>query len=377
MKRFRVFVTVTMIFVAGFACKEKYAPPEVTNAQQVLVVDGYINANGEATRIILSQSVRIYDSVQFNPIGTATVSVEGSDGSSWVLDYMGNGVYSRVLNPLSSSNTYRLRIRIVNNEYLSDDVRVKTAPPITDIPWERQPQGLRLFVNTQDDRDSSRYYRWEFKETWQFRTPYQTIFKYDSASKSIMIDPSPLIEQDCWQNDTSRQINIGTSANLAKDVIFRAPLHFIPEDSWKLSVKYSILVRQQVLPREAYEYLSLLKKNSEQLGTIFDPQPSTTRGNIRNLGNPEELVVGYVYASSVSEKRIFIDRGEVPDWRWREDCRLSFVANDSVSYFFNNSFYVPIDKAVAEWGTEGWSATDKYCVYCTLRGTKVKPPFWP
>src|SRR5690606_11887431 len=138
----------------------------------------------------------------------------------------------------------------------------------------------------------------------------------------------------------SANILIASSAKLQSDRIAEAPLLQIPTGSEKLGWRYSILVRQYALDKNAYEFYDLMKKNTESIGTIFDPQPSEIRGNFTCITNPEEPVIGHVTASTVTEKRIFINSTEVSDWVFVENCPVQEVTTDSVVYYLVGGGYI-------------------------------------
>ena len=184
----------------------------------------------------------------------------------------------------------------------------------------------------------------------------------------------------CWQSYTSPNIIIGSTAKLSEDIVYLQPLTFIPQDSWKIGSRYSILVRQRALSKGAYEYFENLRKNSEQLGSIFDPQPSTSIGNIRCVNNPSEIVLGYIYSSTEVEKRIFISRSEVPKWQYVFFCEEISVKNvpDSLEQAFGGGAYLPTDdvRSSVTGIIERYVGSSKSCVDCTLRGTNKRPDFW-
>jgi hypothetical protein len=62
-------------------------------------------------------------------------------------------------------------------------------------------------------------------------------------------------------------------------------------------------LRQYALTKEGFEYYERLKKNTEQIGSIFDPQPSALSGNIHCITTPAELVLGFISASTISHKQ--------------------------------------------------------------------------
>jgi hypothetical protein len=182
----------------------------------------------------------------------------------------------------------------------------------------------------------------------------------------------------CWQSNVSTQILIGSSAKLSEDIIYQFPLLFIPDNSWKLETKYSVLVKQRALSKGAYEYLENMKKNSEQLGSIFDPQPSTNIGNIYCATDANEIVLGFIYSSTSVEKRIFITRSQVPDWEYRFMCEdISVSSNtDSLVMAFGSGTYIPTYDEYDQFGILRYRGASRYCVDCRLRGVHEKPDFW-
>ena len=376
-KRF-CFGAIVALVVAIPGCKEKFPfPPSAVN-KNYLVVEGFINSGNDSTRIKISRSVKPDDSVFIKPERSAVVFVEGENGSDYPLFETEAGMYCGAPIALNPAEKYRLAIQTTNGKsYFSEFVDVKTTPAVDSINWVRTPGGIQIYVNTHDPQNDTRYYGWQYKETWEFHSNYSSLWEYIDGTIIYRNNPRKLFT--CWQSSASTQIIIGSSAKLTDDVIYRVPLVFIPDDSWKLSVKYSINVKQRSLSKGAFEYLEKMKKNSEQLGSIFDPQPSTSSGNMYCADDPNEMVIGYMYASSVDEQRIFISRLEVPDWRYRLYCEVFTVTNnkDSLEAAFSNGFNLIMDEIRERGFLLGYTGSTGLCIDCTRRGTNVKPDFWP
>jgi hypothetical protein len=156
-----------------------------------------------------------------------------------------------------------------------------------------------------------------------------------------------------------------------------APIHFIGNGDERLAVRYSILVRQYALDKEGYEFYELMKKNTESLGTIFDAQPSQIKGNISSVADPTEPVIGYITASTVEEKRFFIERAQL-DWRFVQFCQSIRIPNDLDSI---RNAYVQGDQiydAVFDGPfIAAYLISDDPCVDCTERdGSTARPPYW-
>jgi hypothetical protein len=60
----------------------------------------------------------------------------------------------------------------------------------------------------------------------------------------------------------------------------------------------------ETLSPEAYKYWNKVSQLITQSGSVFDPPPGVIRGNITNLSNPEELVLGYFYAAPEDTTRV-------------------------------------------------------------------------
>src|SRR6185437_7325801 len=237
------------------------------------------------------------------------------------------GYYASPGGLLDPSQQYRLKIVLADNTtYLSDFVPVKTTPAIDSIGYIEQNDGLQFYLNTHDQNNNTRYYRWAYEETWKFHAKYQS-GEVTDGTKIVLRNGNQDIF-DCFAGDVSSDILLGSSAKLAQDVIFQSPLGFIPSTSEKIGVRYSVLLRQYALTSDAFSFWSNLKKNTEQLGSIFDAEPSQINGNIHNIKNLLEPVLGYVSACTVQKKRIFVDQTQLPvTWRtsYPYDCSLDSI----------------------------------------------------
>ena len=127
-----------------------------------------------------------------------------------------------------------------------------------------------------------------------------------------------------------------------------------------------------------FSFYQKLKKNTEELGSLFDPQPSELQGNIRCATDPNESVIGYVEVSKEEKANIFIANSEVAPWVPSPNCPKKIIYNDPDSMRSYVSDYIPL-QGVTYRGLAivTFSAAPSLCVDCTSRGTNVKPSFWP
>jgi hypothetical protein len=378
----------SLIFLLA-ACKEKYESPVKSPLTGYLVVEGIINGGSGPTVLTLSRTTKLDNrNIQFE--SGALVKVEGEDNTTYNIFETGPGKYSAANLNLNKSRKYRLRIKTNDGkEYLSDYEVVKTTPPIDSISWKKENGGVTLYIHTKDVSNNSRYYQWTYEETWEIRSAYTSVLKYNVLQLPPLGTRYSLAYRDnttfsfdpklffCWQFNNSNSLLFGNSANLSEDVIY-LPLVFIPNGSRKLSVLYSINVKQYSWTKAGYEFLEKMKKNTEGTGSIFDAQPSELKGNIRCISNPDEPVIGFVTVSSTEEKRIFIKNDPLLDWKYNNGCIQEEIENNSDSIKAKGLQLLPtLPALVTGQGIVTFYAALPTCVDCTLSGTNVKPVFWP
>jgi hypothetical protein len=369
------------------ACKDKYMPHINTPAISYLVVEGFINAGTGPTTITLTRASGL-DSIAVIPETSAQVEVQSANGAGYPLSEQPGGNYTADQVPVDPAQQYRLHIKTSNGkEYVSDLSEVRMSPPIDSVTWKAGSEEAGIFVSTHDPLNNSVYYRWQYIETWQYNTPLQSpyirIKPLDIQSRTA----SQLFPLYCWASDLSTNILVGTSAALSQDNIYEFPIATIPYvGSNKLLIRYSILVKQYVLTKDGYDWQQKIKKNTEQLGSIFDPQPSGSGGNIHSTTDPAEIVVGFVGCSSETEKRIFINRADIPavlsydgydGCMEREYDYPGFMYNTDSLLARQALFITGITKDPVLGTINGVLLATPQCVDCRLAGgTGTQPDFW-
>ncbi|MDB5149313.1 MAG: hypothetical protein JWQ57_3333, partial [Mucilaginibacter sp.] len=245
---------------------------------------------------------------------------------------------------------------------------------------------LQIYVNTHDATSSTRYYRWSYEEAWRFHSKFQSSYIVDQTLKKVVQRPASEQNYYCFAGDLSSTIVIGSSAKLTQDVIYQAPVTTISPESEKIEMRYSILVKQYALTKEAYQFWENLKKNTEQLGSIFDAQPSQLTGNIHNLKNADEPVIGYISITNTQTKRVFIDNADLPrEWtaKYPYDCEADSALffnphsmQDEVKLLIIDGNGIPIQEITKSGQTAGYTYSTLDCTDCRVRGRVQAPPFW-
>jgi len=364
------------------ACRDKYMPKLNTPLTGFLVVEGFINVGNGSSDFSLSRASGL-DSVRIIPETGAQLDVQSENGNSFPLTELGGGKYSVAQISVTMGQRYRLHIRTSKGkDYVSDYSAIKITPPIDSVNWTADNEGVSIFVTTHDPQNQSVYYQWQFEETWKYTSKYQSDYIYDGSN--VLIRPDSLkIPYTCYQKDNSTNISIASSAKLEADMISQFPLtKVLYATSNKMINRYSILVKQSTLTKDWYEWKQKVKKNTEQLGSIFDAQPSETGGNIHCVTDPNESVIGFVACTTETEKRIFIDHSEILSahvYTGYEDCyELKHKNNpDSLAGISFQNSAITSTIIGPGGGIDYVNISSIGCVDCRLKGgDSTTPAFW-
>jgi hypothetical protein len=372
------YLSLIIIIIAFAECVKPYNPPALQAKNNYLVVDGFVNSGAnQVTIITLSRTRSISDSTtETDPESGASIQIVSNDRATYPLTETSNGNYQSGILNLNTSKTYQLRITTSNGRtYHSDLVACTDTPQIDSLTWE-QPGDVNIYLYTHDPANITRYYKWDYTETWEYKSPLQGYFVV--IGDHIVVSDTTNQVDSCWQSDLSSDILTGSSIALSDDVINKAKIATVPQNDEKLFVHYSILVRQRGITAYAYKYWGIVQKNSQDRGGLFDVEPGQLVGNIHSETDPTEPVIGFINASTETSSRIFIDHSEVTDWNVGSDTCDQLVIpqdpNDFSHYYYTDpdyTFYHYITSSNA------LAIAQKICLDCTVHGgTNHRPTFW-
>ncbi|UCG28385.1 MAG: DUF4249 family protein, partial [Bacteroidales bacterium] len=233
--------------------------------------------------------------------------------------------------------------------------------------------GIQFFIDADPQDDIDRKFRWELVETWEYEAENFIQYYYDGLLHEY---PDPWALFRCWKTDNIHSIFATSTYNSTSTKIKRFPLNYVSNQSNRLRIKYSLLVKQYCVSDEAYEYWYQLQKQSQESGGFYETQPPQLTGNIYNVDDPEENVLGYFYVSSAAEKRIFVDE----NFLFRTpgpECILDTIQSFQKLRKLGGPYPIYLI-SLSQMGTgppygRGWGL----CFDCTTGGgTTSKPWFW-
>ncbi|HEX2937263.1 MAG TPA: DUF4249 domain-containing protein [Bacteroidales bacterium] len=377
---------ILLVFLAS--CIEQYKP-DISKYEDVFVVDGKLTNLPGPYVVKLSRSYKFEENGGL-PVSGAQLKIIDNTGLEFGLKETDKGVYVTTDSEFRGivGKSYKLQIKLGDGIYESAFETLSEPVPIDSIYWEYKKlqdgtSGIQLFLNTHDSQNRNRYYGWDYLDTWKYAVP--------------MDYPDHPDRREGYRSSTNYYFNIATTIHRNQDIIEKQPLQFIGENVNKLYIRYSILVTQYAYSEQAYKYLEDLISVNQNQGSLFDPTPYSLAGNLKNMSNEALPVLGYFLVAGASEKRIFIDRKELPKEyqpvNGFEDCLQEHIG---VKWALRDNLRQ--DRTYDSLMREGFSILIRAveynagprredtiihlymakmrCYDSTISGTNIKPDFW-
>ena len=232
-------------------------------------------------------------------------------------------------------------------------------------------EGIQFYldVGTPDDEDSK--FLWKLIETYKFRSEIIAEYIYYGADSIVSIEEDSL--KVCWRTQEIPEIFTYSTINLTLPKIRNFPLHYVDNQTKRISERYSLLVNQYTISDDTYHYWNEIKKQNEESSSLYSKQPFHITGNLINIDNPENVILGHFMVAGVSKKRIYVNRPSI-----------SFpIACESRHDYFIGVITSPNPKLpiyVTNLGGDGgvvWGSTYESCFDCRMHGgSHNKPDFW-
>lgn len=368
----KINILIPILFLLG-GCVTQFVP-EVDETRQLLVVEGTVTNNPGPYLIKISKSF---------PLGQKSASQAVTGCIVTITDDLG-GSYS--LTPASAGNYYTLpdfrgiigrkySLHIQTPDrltYESYPMELKAVPPVDSIYYQKltlvKPEayttgaeGAQIYLSTHDPVNACRYYRWDFAETWEIRLPF-----------------SRPVNKVCWINEQSSDIFIKSTTALTEDIIIHYPIKFVDNNTDRLKFRYSILVNQYSLSPEEYLYWEKLRAVTQNVGGLYDVIPAAIPNNLYCIEKPSEKVLGYFSVSGKASMRKFIREGFRGVINMYSDC-ISDTIHTMIPPSGVNQYVWVLESEAGPCLICPYQVltTIRGCADCTVRGSNIKPPYWP
>lgn len=320
-KSFRTFmkhwIYIMCLTFAFSSCIEEYSiSKNISNGQKQIVIQGHIRA-GDQSVFYISYAKSFGDMTSSQEtILNAKINIIGKNGyeSEKAKFDIEQDRYCIDTHSLEPNTLYAVKVEAEGEIYQSEFLSLLDTPEIEEINYTEQKDRITFYVSTINDNDASRYYMWSFEEDWEFTAsvdfasfPKNYYYIQDTYPMNC---PETQTYYRCWNHNESSNVYLASTEHLDENSIKNQFLFSIPADDARISCVYSLLLKQFTLSKEAYTYYSHIKKLTEENNGIFQPMPYEVYGNVNCISRPEKKVLGYILASNISTKRIFVNAAD-------------------------------------------------------------------
>lgn len=301
------------------SCIEQVEIP-IRNEQVKLVVEGSITSLKPPYTIKLSYSGAFEYTTkipQNSIIKYANVSATDDLGKEIVFYPQGDGTYLTLSGEQyrgKSGRTYTLKITLPSGQvYQSNPEKMPDAVPVSNVYYEYQkvplvipanriilnPNGYNIFVDFQDPANVKNYYRWFAKTTSLRSTTGITCSFFSKCDVSCHVELLTTNNLNIF-SDTYSNGTLVKKRQMIFSPLFAPGYHYVE-------------IYQYSLSQPAYQFWKNFEEQQTRTGSIFDPLPASIQGNIYNVKDPTEIVLGYFEASGVQRKKYILDNTNDPD----------------------------------------------------------------
>jgi hypothetical protein len=386
-----------VIFASG--CVSPFEPV-YHPTDEYMVVDASI-IKGQATQVVeISKSSPITQH-EYKPVGNCQVKIIDDSGNEFLFHEESAGRYVADIDDalIKQGGQYKLEFSTPEGEnYESEYQRVLPTEPVESIygikEYHYSPQlnneslyGMQFYGDLDLPDDASKFYKWQLEETYEIQSGEGIWGVYDGQDIKVFKNQDSL--RHCWKTCPVSGLYSASTVGLSSNKIKKIPLSFISGTSTKLMIKYCLTVKQYALNEDAYNYWNQRKIELYESGEIYTRQPGQPISNIHNTGKPEELVLGFFWASSCRIKRLFVKNpfSKEPEYGYYCQNFAVFVNTEDVNELKNlfldqiKSYGVDLPKPpiyISQTPVAFYLVATPICVDCrkTDNSDTQKPDFW-
>jgi len=312
----RYIILLLSLLIGSTSCVEEFWP-EIDSYENVLVVDGMLTNGDELGEVKLSVSSSVA-SPELIPVSGASMYILDNQQIEIQLIETDNGIY-KVSDPSFRAvigGSYQLHILLSNGRRFESDIcKLNAQSPIDSVygliesheslDYNHDLQGIQFYLDNHSNNSDTCNYLWKLSQTFEYRSSFNINYTWEGE---FLIYPKPDSLRTCWTTHQVTNIFTFSTKYIDKPTLTKFPLNYVSTETKELSIRYSLFVKQLSISDKAYDYWSELQEQNNSQGNMYSQQPIQIRGNVYNVSNPEELVLGNFTVAGVSEKRIYVNR---------------------------------------------------------------------
>lgn len=391
-------IGVVFIILCGlFSCVEEIEL-DTKNFESLIVIEANITDELKIQEVLISRTFRFEeDGPSKESNATVVLQANGVDVMQFVEVEPGRYVSSTSF-AAQPNIEYSLIIQTQDGRnYTSSSSQLVGAANIETLRVEASEDsfgnpGVAVLANATSSSGNGDYYKFEYEETYKIIAPYWRndglvpIEDEEIESCDFTIEVREVEEQICYNTVNSIDIILANTQGQPQGALNDFETRFIRKTNTIIAHRYSILVKQFVIPEYAFNYLEKRRELSSQDNLFSQSQPGFLEGNFSSVESPDdERVIGVFYVSSVNEKRLYFNWDEVFEGEEPPilDCVIFAPPLFNEDGTCNLKDLVSLNR-VRYWGenlnpefNEGpYDVVKRECGDCTASGSNIIPNFW-
>jgi len=375
---------ILLVFI--ISCEESYWPDLGDKYQNIMVVEGMITNEPGPYIIQLSKTTSVENPL-YKPVEGCKVIIGDDLGNLGELTEIEPGYYQTAEGGIQGTIGRKYQLTIQSREgknYQSDFEELKSPVGIdsvfVDLEYRENSAfpfdipGYQFYLNTDMAIDDSTYFLWRLERTFEYHADFRVFLWYDG---DLHLFPNTDSIMACWRTGDVKQIFTESTVGLSEPVLSSFPLHYVFFDNREFSVRYSLLVDQFTISENAQEFWKNVNEQNTSGGELYTKMPFQVRGNVYNIYDPNEPVLGYFHAAGIDTKRIFLNRPGSPVKMYYPECELTLA--DYEEYGLMLRFPDPREwpQYVTMNANFARAVPVQECVDCREKGGTIeKPDFW-
>lgn len=325
----------------------------------IIVVDGTVTNLAEPQTIRLNRSKADPLTGRFGtlPLTKATVEIVVDSTQVIFAHETMDGVYQLPSDFRGTvGHSYQLRFYLLDGpEYRSSLQTMQAVPQLTRVYARFNANSLAskplggyftaghdMYIDTQDPADQHNYYRWDwtlYERQYYCRSCAQGVYAVNSIIPHKYKDETYYVSGTDLYEDCFTPVNYGDYGQPSIHKEFWQYDYLCRTQCWEIIHNYTLNlfndvysnggsltaravghiplyqrsaclvdIRQSSLTQDAYRYYALFQQQTQNTGGLADTPPSALAGNVHNVANQKETVVGYFTASAISLGHYWLDR---------------------------------------------------------------------
>ncbi|MCB0805970.1 MAG: DUF4249 domain-containing protein [Bacteroidales bacterium] len=381
---YAVFTGILIVLVTS--CEDPYWPELDNSYQNLLTVEGMITNGNGPFEVKLSNSTGFENAV-YSPLPGCTVFILDENGNEYQLFESEIGNYRSVPGELIGEvgKAYKLRIRKPDGNTYESEFGTIPDPVGIDTVYAQVEYGsngsfpfdipgYQFYISSEESDGSDFNLRWLMEQTWEYDVDFLIYYFYNGSLHDF---PDPDSLKTCWKTESVPSVFVAGTHELSQPLIENYPLHYIQFDNRIFSKKYSLLVRQLTISDAALEFWEDVKEQNTEGGSLYTHLPYQIRGNVHNIKDNTEPVLGYFHTAGIDSLRIFVNRPPPIVPMYYSNCMLQQLDYEEYGMMFRTNDPREWPKYVTTGPGGARAVPNTYCIDCRTGGGKTeKPAFW-